>query len=125
MAALQMLCAGGFMLVMALVRGELTEFSVQTVTARSLFAMGYLACIGSIIGFTAYLWLLRNVDATRVATYAYVNPIVAVFMGWLLGGEELAPALLTGSVLVVLGIALIVTFRPANSLRAKVDESLK
>lgn len=118
MAALQMLCAGGFLLLAALLRGELAQFSMQTVTARSLLAMGYLAGIGSIIGFTAYLWLLRNVDPTRVATYAYVNPIVAVFLGWLFGGEELAPALLAGSVLVVLGIGLIVTFRPVNSLRA-------
>lgn len=117
MASLQMLCAGGFMLVTALLRGELGQFSFQAVTASSLLAMGYLTAIGSIIGFSAYLWLLRNVDATRVATYAYVNPIVAVFLGWLFAGEELAPALLAGSVLVVLGIALIVTFRPAPCLR--------
>jgi drug/metabolite transporter (DMT)-like permease len=111
MAATQMLCGGVFMLMTALLRGELAHFEIAAVTMRSLFAMGYLASIGSIIGFSAYLWLLRNVEATRVATYAYVNPVVAVFLGFLLGGETLAPELLAGSALVVLGIALIVTFR--------------
>jgi drug/metabolite transporter (DMT)-like permease len=74
--------------------------------------MSYLAAIGSIVGFSAYLWLLRNVEATRVSTYAYVNPVVAVFLGTWLGREKLAPELLAGSALVVFGIGLIVTFRP-------------
>ena len=120
MAAMQMLCAGAFMIVTAVFRGEFAHFEVAAVTARSLFAMGYLATIGSIIGFSAYLWLLRNVEPTRVATYAYVNPIVAVFLGWLIGGEELAPELLGGSGLVVLGIALIVTFRSKTPARAAI-----
>lgn len=112
MAAMQMLCGGAFMLATGGVRGEFAQFDPAAVTAQSLWALAYLASIGSIIGFSAYLWLLRNVDATRVATYAYVNPIVAVFLGSMLGGEVLAPELLGGSALVVLGIALIVTFRP-------------
>ncbi len=110
-AAMQMLCGGAFMLMTALLRGELNHFEIRAVTMHSLLAMAYLASIGSIIGFSAYLWLLRNVEATRVATYAYVNPVVAVFLGSLLGGEILAPELLAGSALVVLGIALIVSFR--------------
>lgn len=111
MAAMQMLCGGAFLLMTALLRGECAHFDLAAVTLRSLLAMGYLASIGSIIGFSAYLWLLRNVEATRVATYAYVNPVVAILLGSLLGGEILAPQLLAGSLLVVLGIALIVTFR--------------
>jgi drug/metabolite transporter (DMT)-like permease len=112
MAAMQMLCGGAFMLATAASRGEFAQFEPAAVTTTSLLAIGYLASIGSIIGFSAYLWLLRNVDPTRVATYAYVNPIVAVFLGSIVGGEVLAPELLAGSGLVVLGIALIVTFRP-------------
>jgi drug/metabolite transporter (DMT)-like permease len=120
-ASMQMLCGGGLMLLTALIRGEFTHFRIATVTAQSLFAMAYLASVGSIIGFTAYVWLLRNVDPTRVATYAYVNPMVAVLLGSLFAGEVLAPELLGGSALVVLGIALIVTFRSKNvaPLRAK------
>jgi drug/metabolite transporter (DMT)-like permease len=112
MAAMQMICGGVFGLIAAAVHGEFAHFNIGAVTLRSLGAMSYLAAIGSIVGFSAYLWLLRNVEATRVSTYAYVNPVVAVFLGTWLGGEKLAPELLAGSALVVFGIGLIVTFRP-------------
>jgi drug/metabolite transporter (DMT)-like permease len=111
MAAMQMICGGVFGLVAASLHGEFAHFNPAAVTVRSLGAMTYLAAIGSIVGFSAYLWLLRNVEATRASTYAYVNPVVAVFLGAWLGGEKLAPKLLAGSALVVVGIALIVTFR--------------
>lgn len=112
MAAMQMICGGFMGLIAATFHGEFTHFDIGAVTLRSLGAMTYLAAVGSIIGFSAFLWLLRNVDATRASTYAYVNPVVAVFLGSWLGGERLAPELLAGSALVVFGIALIVTFRP-------------
>ncbi|MEY2506253.1 MAG: hypothetical protein QOH01_582 [Verrucomicrobiota bacterium] len=111
MAAMQMICGGVFGLIAASLHGEFAHFDPGAVTMRSLGATTYLAGIGSIVGFSAYLWLLRNVEATRVSTYAYVNPVVAVFLGAWLGGEKLAPELLAGSALVVFGIALIVTFR--------------
>ena len=111
MAAMQMLCGGTLLLGTAVVRGEFAEFTFEAITLSSALAMTYLIAIGSFIGFSAYLWLLRNVDPTRVATYAYVNPIVAVFLGWLVLGEKIGPELLAGSALVVIGIALIVTFR--------------
>ncbi len=111
MAAMQMICGGVFGLITALLHGEFAHFHPSAVSLHSLGAMIYLAAIGSIVGFSAYLWLLRNVEATRASTYAYVNPIVAVFLGSWLGGEKLASELLAGSALVVSGIALIVTFR--------------
>ena len=112
MAAMQMICGGVLGLIAASFHGEFAHFNIGAVTIRSLGAMTYLAAIGSIVGFSAYLWLLRNVEATRVSTYAYVNPVVAVLLGTWLGGEKLAPELLAGSALVIFGIALIVTFRP-------------
>jgi drug/metabolite transporter (DMT)-like permease len=112
MAAMQMICGGVLGLIAASFHGEFAHFNIGAVTLRSFGAMTYLAAIGSIVGFSAYLWLLRNVEATRVSTYAYVNPAVAVFLGSWLGGEKLAPELLAGSALVVFGIGLIVTFRP-------------
>lgn len=111
MAAMQMLCGGALMLGVAAVRGEFGRFNPAAVSGTSILAMSYLILVGSFIGFSAYLWLLRNVEPTRVPTYAYVNPIVAVFLGWLVLGEKLASELLAGSALVVIGIALIVTFR--------------
>jgi len=111
MAAMQMLCGGALLLGTAAVRGEFAQFHPEATTLSSILAMSYLIAIGSFIGFSAYLWLLRNVEPTRVATYAYVNPIVAVFLGWLVLGEKIGPELLAGSALVVTGIALIITFR--------------
>jgi drug/metabolite transporter (DMT)-like permease len=111
MASMQMICGGFLGLIAASFHGEFSHFDIGAVTLRSFGAMTYLAAIGSVVGFSAFLWLLRNVDATRASTYAYVNPVVAVFLGSWLGGEKLAPELLSGSALVVFGIALIVTFR--------------
>jgi drug/metabolite transporter (DMT)-like permease len=111
MAAMQMICGGFLGLIAATFHGEFNHFDIGAITLRSLGAMTYLAAIGSIVGFSAFLWLLRNVEATRASTYAYVNPVVAVLLGSWLGGERLAPELLAGSALVVFGIALIVTFR--------------
>jgi drug/metabolite transporter (DMT)-like permease len=110
MASMQMLCGGAFMLLIGLTRGELAELHLHSITGQSLLAMAYLTAAGSIAGFSAYIWLLRNVDATRVATYAYVNPMVAVLLGWLIAGEKLKPELFVGGILVVLGVALIVSF---------------
>jgi drug/metabolite transporter (DMT)-like permease len=111
MAAMQMLCGGALLLGTAALHGEFRQFNSEAVTLSSILAMSYLIVIGSFIGFSAYLWLLRNVEPTRVATYAYVNPIVAVFLGWLVLGEKIGPELLAGSALVVVGIAAIITFR--------------
>jgi drug/metabolite transporter (DMT)-like permease len=120
MAAMQMVCGGFLGLVVASIDGEFAHFNFAAVTLRSLGAMSYLAGIGSLVGFSAFLWLLRNVEATRASTYAYVNPIVAVFLGWLMLGEKIGPELLAGSALVVIGVALIITFRsrpPQTQLR--------
>jgi drug/metabolite transporter (DMT)-like permease len=111
MAAMQMICGGFLGLVVASLHGEFAHFNLGAVTLRSLGAMSYLAVIGSLVGFSAFLWLLRNVEATRASTYAYVNPIVAVFLGWVVLSEKIGPELLAGSALVVIGIALIITFR--------------
>jgi drug/metabolite transporter (DMT)-like permease len=110
MASMQMLCGGGLMMAVGVTRGELAQAHPHAITTSSILAMVYLILIGSIVGYTAYLWLLRNVEPARVATFAYVNPIVAVFLGWLVADETLAPELLGGSALVIVGIALIVGF---------------
>jgi len=97
MASMQMLCSGALMLSFALVHGEFTEFNVKSVTMRSVAAMAYLTLTGSVIGYLAYIWLLRNLEATRVATHAYVCPVLALLLGWIVAGERLAADLLTGA----------------------------
>lgn len=101
--AAQMLCAGASMLALAVVTREPWPHP----SARSLGAMLYLATFGSIVGFTAYNWLLRNVRPALATSYAYVNPIVAVLVGWALGGETITRMTLAAAAVSIAGVAMI------------------
>ncbi|HUI84776.1 MAG TPA: EamA family transporter [Candidatus Binatia bacterium] len=79
------------------------------ITARGMMAVLYLVTFGSWVGYTAYIWLLKHVPTPKVATYAYVNPLVAVFLGWLLHGERLDRFMFTGTIIIVAGVALVTT----------------
>ena len=107
MTAFQMLAGGVFVGLLAIARGELTGFDLSNVSGRSFAAWVYLLIFGSLIGFTAFVYLLRVSTAARVATYAYVNPVVAVFLGWLLAGENISARMLVAAVIIVAGVALI------------------
>jgi drug/metabolite transporter (DMT)-like permease len=100
----QMLMAG---IVNCLVGLLLGSFKAASWTRPAVLAVGYLIVAGSWIGFTAYVWLLRNVSTSKVATYAYVNPIVAVFLGWLVLHERITPYIVAGSVIVVVSVILV------------------
>ncbi|MBA3543012.1 MAG: EamA family transporter [Chthoniobacterales bacterium] len=107
-SAQTMLCGGGLMMIAGLVHGEARHFHFSQVTAVSLGAFIYLVLIGAVVGYTAYIWLLRHCDPSKVATYAYVNPVVAVLLGSFFAGETLtlrtavAAAIIIGSVAVVI-----------------------
>ena len=107
MTALQMLAGGVFVGVLAIVRGELWGFHLSAVSGRSFAAWAYLLVFGSLIAFTAFVYLLRVSTAARVATYAYVNPVVAVILGWLLAGEAISARMLVAAVIIVAGVATI------------------
>jgi drug/metabolite transporter (DMT)-like permease len=83
----------------------------------------YLIVVGSIIGYTAYVWLLHHESPTRVGTYAYVNPVVAVVLGYFLGGEALGPRTLLGTLLVLISVVVITTTRASKpaTITAKED----
>jgi drug/metabolite transporter (DMT)-like permease len=100
-------------LLLGLLSGEVAHFRLHSVAPRSLAGLIYLIAAGSFVGFTAYIWLLRNVATTRVATYAFVNPAVAVFLGWALGSEPLTGRELIASATIIAGVALIITHRPS------------
>lgn len=85
----QMFCGGVCCLVAALFTGEFAEADISKFSAVSMFAILYLVMFGSLVGYGSYVWLLRNTSPTLVSTYAYVNPVVAIFMGWLIAGETL------------------------------------
>jgi drug/metabolite transporter (DMT)-like permease len=105
--AMEMLCGGAALLVAATVSGELAAFRPSAVTGRSLLAVLYLIVFGSLIGFSAFVWLLRVSTPARVSTYAYVNPAVAVLLGWALAGEPLSARTLLAALVIVAGVVLI------------------
>lgn len=109
--AAQMLAGSVVLAVMAAVRGELTTFRIESVTTESLAAFGYLAVIGSLVAFTAYVWLLRVAPLPLIATYAYVNPVVAVALGAIVLSEPITPRTLVAGAVIVFAVALIITSR--------------
>jgi len=112
-AAMEMLAGGAMLLLLAVLSGEGRQFHWHGIAARSLLGLVYLIVAGSLLGFTAYIWLLRNVATARVSTYAFVNPAVAVFLGWIGGGEALTARELLASATIIAGVALIITHRPS------------
>ncbi|SMB94839.1 protein of unknown function DUF6 transmembrane [Hymenobacter roseosalivarius DSM 11622] len=105
---MQMICGGLVMLVVGLLRGEANGFELAQVTTKSWWAYAYLVSFGSIVGFTAYIWLLRVVEPALAGTYAFVNPVVAVLLGWAFAGEALNVSMLGGAALIVLAVMLVV-----------------
>ena len=109
----QMLAGGMFLTLAAAAFGEFHNFHPSTVSRGTWFSLLYLIVAGSIIGFTAYVWLIHHQSPTKVGTYAYVNPVVAVLVGYFLGGEPLALRTIMGTALVLVGVIAITT-TPAN-----------
>lgn len=109
--AMQMLAASALFLVLGTLRGELRGFDLAEVSASSLSAVLYLATFGSVLAFSAYVWLLRNAPAPTVATYAYVNPVIAVGLGALLLDEAVGPRTLVAGGTIVVAVALIIRAR--------------
>jgi drug/metabolite transporter (DMT)-like permease len=105
--AAQMLTGGAALLLLGTFSGEWARFIPATFTSRSILATGYLLVMGSLIGFSAYVWLLKHAPITLVSTYAYVNPLVAVFLGSLLAAEPLTPRVLLAALVIVAAVALI------------------
>jgi drug/metabolite transporter (DMT)-like permease len=115
-AATQMLTGGALLFVLTAVTGEFTGFRIQAVSGRAWFALIYLIIAGSIVGFTAYVWLLHYESPTKVGTYAYVNPVVAVCLGYFVGGESVGPRTLLGTLLVLVSVITITTTPKATQI---------
>jgi drug/metabolite transporter (DMT)-like permease len=113
---MEMFCGGSLLLLAALITREPMQFDPATVSARSALGFVYLTTIGSLVGFTAYIWLLQHQPAARVSTYAYVNPVVAVFLGWALAGESLTLRTVIAAAIIIGAVALITTARSSSPL---------
>lgn len=115
MSSAAQMCAGGILLtIVAGFVGEFRDFHPAAVSAKAWFALSYLIVPGSIVGFTAYVWLLHHESPTKVGTYAYVNPIVAVLVGYFLGGEAIGVRTIVGTLLVLVSVVIITTAPKAS-----------
>jgi drug/metabolite transporter (DMT)-like permease len=110
-AAMQMLCGGVALMLTALVSGEFRGFSPASVSRHSWLAFGYLIVAGSLVGFSTFVWLMKHSTPARVSTYAYVNPLVAVFLGWLILGEPVTARTLAAAAVIVVSVAVITSQR--------------
>ena len=104
--ALQMLAGGALLLALSATVGEWARFSPAHVSARSWAALIYLMVFGSLLGFTVYVWLLRTASPALVSTYAFVNPVVAMFLGWLLAAEPVSLRTLLAAAVIVGAVVL-------------------
>jgi len=117
-AAQQMICGGMLLLLTGALTGEMRRFHPGSVSILSVASFAYLVIIGAVVGYTAYIWLLRHCDPAKVATYAYVNPIVAVLLGAAFAGETLTMRTLIAAALIIGSVAMVIT---AQQLRARME----
>jgi drug/metabolite transporter (DMT)-like permease len=106
-SAMQMMSGGVLLCVVGLMTGEAGRLHVSAVTLKSGLALAYLTIFGSLVAFTAFTWLHQVSSPTRNSTYAYVNPVVAVFVGWLFAGEAVSIMTLVATAIILSGVALV------------------
>ena len=106
-SALQMLGGGALLMLAAGLHGDFVSVDVAAISARSWSAFAYLVLIGSLVGFSTFVWLMKHCPPAQVSTYAYVNPIVAVILGWLILNEPITPRTLVASAVIITAVVLI------------------
>jgi drug/metabolite transporter (DMT)-like permease len=120
---MEMFVGGGLLLIAGLLTGELGQLRLDHVSTQSVIAFGYLIVFGSWVGFTAYTWLLRETPPALSSTYAYVNPVVAVFLGWALGGEALTARTVLAAAIIIAAV-VIITVQRSNKRLPKPAEAI-
>jgi drug/metabolite transporter (DMT)-like permease len=118
--AIQMLAGGALLFTFGLVVGEGNAVDFAAFSTRSVLALLYLIVFGSLIGYSAYIFILGAASPARVSTYAYVNPVVAVLLGWALAGEEITARTMIAAAVIV-GSVVLLTVRPGATARPKVQ----
>jgi len=103
--SVQMTGGGLTLLVLGLATGETSKVHPSHFSTDSLLAFAYLIFIGSLVAYTAYVWLLQNAPISKVATYAYVNPVIAIFLGWAILSENITATMLIGAAVIVCSVA--------------------
>lgn len=114
---MEMLGGGALLMIVGALSGEFAQLDVHTISKASAIGLLYLVTFGSLLGFTSYIWLLDKVSPARLGTYAYVNPLVAVMLGWAIAGERLSIRTGVAAAIVICAVALITTARSTASTR--------
>lgn len=122
--ALQLLVAASAFAVLAAATGELAHWHPTRVSVPSLLGLGYLVIFGSLVGFTCYIYMVRSTSAAKASTYAYVNPVIALFLGWALLGEPLSRQTLVAAGIILAGVALITIASGAAPAADEADDAL-
>jgi drug/metabolite transporter (DMT)-like permease len=123
--SMEMIAGGILLLLTAAVAGQFNGFNPAKVSASAALAWGYLVVFGSLVGFTAYIWLLGVTSIAKAGTYAYVNPIVAVLLGWAILHEPVTMRMLLAAGVILLGVALVSLDWSSNRLLARVPERFR
>jgi drug/metabolite transporter (DMT)-like permease len=121
--AAQMVTGGVILVVAGLVTGETSGLDPSEFSGASLGAFAYLVTVGSLFAFTCYVWLLQNAPISKVATYAYVNPVIAIFLGWLILSESITTSILVGAAVIVSSVAFIVSKESSAKKRPEAGEA--
>jgi drug/metabolite transporter (DMT)-like permease len=108
--AMQMIAGGVLLLVASVAAGEWTRIRLDQVSFNSAIAWLYLIVFGSLVGYTSYVWLLKETTPSRVSTYAYVNPIIAMFLGWAIAREPITPLNILAAIIILTSVVIITTF---------------
>ncbi len=115
---MEMLGGGALLLLVGMLSGELSHFDVRQVSRESAVGLAYLITFGSLLGFTSYIWLLDKVSPARLGTYAYVNPIIAVLLGWAFAGEKLSLRAGVAAAIVICAVAMITSARSVTAAQS-------
>jgi len=115
-SGIQMVCGSLWLLATATLTGEWGAFDPAAVTGRSVLAWAYLVVFGSLIGFSTFTWLMKHSTPAKVSTYAYVNPVVAVFLGWWILDETISSRIFLGAAVIIAGVAIITTAKSRKQL---------
>ena len=114
---MSMLSGGALMVGVAALRGEFSDFDPSAVSLQSGLAFVYLVLFPSLLAFTAYLWLMKTVRPDRASTYAYVNPIIAVTLGWAVAGEPMNPRIIISMTIIIVALWLVMARRADRSVQ--------
>jgi len=123
--AMQMLAGSAPLLLAGLIRGEAGMVNLDAISLKSILAWLYLIVFGSVIAFTAYIWLLKVSDPARVGTYAYVNPVIAVLLGWAFNGEALSAQTLIGAALIIAAVVIIISRQQRSKRRSNPEPNVE